>query len=96
MSLRFIFGILCLGIASASLIDMLKSIHQSPSFKQLPHRSQIILIEMLAETEAGELKSYIDLVGFENVINIIDRKYRSLSVFNFSLMCLWLTLTNRK
>ena len=75
MTTHLIVAILCLGVASASLIDMLKAVHQNPSFKTLPQRSQILIIELIAETEAGEVKNYIDIVGFEKVISVIDSKY---------------------
>ena len=76
MSAHIIFTIFCLGVASASLLDMLKAVHQNPEFKRLPQDSQVLIIELIAETEAGDLKNYIDLVGFEKVIDVIDRKYR--------------------
>ena len=74
--MRFIvvLAVVCLGFASASLINILKTVHQNPTFSHLPHATQIIIIELIAETEAGELKNYIDLVGFQHVLAAIDRK----------------------
>ena len=62
-------------VSSASLIDALYAVHNSPAFKQLSHHDQILIIELIAETEAGELKAYIDRVGFHTVLAVIDSKY---------------------
>ena len=84
MTTHLIFAVLCLGVASASLIDVLKTVHQNPTFKTLPQRSQILIIELIAETEAGEVKNYIDIVGFEKVISVIDSKYFRVFLCSFS------------
>ncbi|XP_060580946.1 uncharacterized protein LOC132737629 [Ruditapes philippinarum] len=60
-------------VSSASLIDALNAAHNSPAFKNLTHPEQLLIIELLAETEAGELKQYIDSVGFHNVLAVIDK-----------------------
>ena len=75
MAIKLVLTIACLGVASASLIDLLKTVHQNPAFNTLPHKTQVLIIELISETEAGELKSYIDLVGFQNVISVLDRKH---------------------
>ncbi|KAL4227684.1 hypothetical protein ACF0H5_013120 [Mactra antiquata] len=60
-------------VTNASLIDVLNAVHNSPAFHNLSHADQLLIVEMVAETEAGELKQYIDQVGFHNVIALIDR-----------------------
>ena len=65
---------ICIGLASASLVDVLNSLHQNQNFKLLNQTAQILIVELIAATEANELKNYIDTVGFSKVLNMIDRK----------------------
>ena len=71
--LYLLFVTLC--VSSASLIDALYTAHNTPAFKQLSHEDQILVIELIAETEAGELKQYIDRVGYHSVLAVIDSKW---------------------
>ena len=66
---------ICIGFASASLVDVLNSLHQNQNFKLLNASAQVLIVELIAATEANELKYYIDTVGFSKVLNMIDRKF---------------------
>lgn len=77
-----------LAVSSASLIDALKAVHNSPAFHNLTHEDQILVIELVAETEAGELKAFVDTVGFHKVLAVIDSKFtRSDAGKSFNQIC---------
>ena len=62
-------------LTNGSLLDALTAVHANPAFHTLQPAEQVLIIELIAEVEAGELKSYIDQVGFHHVLAIIDSKY---------------------
>ena len=75
-ALLYVFGCACLLItAKATLLDSLNAVHSNPAFKTLSPADQILIIELIAEVEMGEVKAYIDQVGFHHVISVIDSKY---------------------
>ncbi|XP_052780486.1 uncharacterized protein LOC128217387 [Mya arenaria] len=59
--------------ASCTLLDILNTVHNSPSFQNLTGPEQLVLVEMVAETEAGEIHNYIKTVGFSTVLAIIAK-----------------------
>ncbi|KAH3817157.1 uncharacterized protein LOC127882418 [Dreissena polymorpha] len=59
--------------ASGSLLDLLKVIHSSPLFATMSPGEQLVLVELFAETEAGELHNYINHVGFSTVLAVIAK-----------------------
>ena len=64
--------------ASASLIDILTTVHNSAAFHHLPHPEQILVIELITETREGEVHNFIDQIGFARVITLLDREFAKL------------------
>ena len=78
--LRLIFAtvlvVSCSTFTSATFLDTLHQVHASDAFNNLTHSDQVLVLELLSEAQAGELKIYVDDVGFENVLALLDSKCR--------------------
>ncbi|XP_041372250.1 uncharacterized protein LOC121385579 [Gigantopelta aegis] len=50
-----------------SLINLLKHVHRQPYFHQLPESEQLLLVELLAEGQVGQLDHFIKTVGADRI-----------------------------
>ncbi|XP_046342873.2 uncharacterized protein LOC124123731 isoform X1 [Haliotis rufescens] len=64
-----VFG---LAVVSADLLSLLKRVHNSNTFVHMPHYEQLLLVELMAEAEMGQLTQYIHTVGMSRISTMMQ------------------------
>ncbi|XP_067687609.1 uncharacterized protein [Haliotis asinina] len=64
--------VLGLAVVSADLLNILKAIHKSDAFQHMPHYEQLLLVELMAEAEMGQVTKYINTVGMERISKMVQ------------------------
>lgn len=59
-------------IGQDHLLIVLKAMHQSDTFHQLPTQDKIFLVELLAAAEVDAVTHFIDTVGFNRFLVFLD------------------------
>lgn len=61
-------------IGQDHLLIVLQGMHHSDTFHQLPTNYKLMLVELLAAAEVDAVTHYIDTVGFDKFLLLVDGK----------------------